>query len=145
MTEDESAFVDAMGHHMVVRGMPRMAARLWAWLIICEQPEQSASDLAEALHASRGAISAAAGYLVAVGLVRRSRRRGERREYFSAPPGSIQRLLTGLGAILTQGREIADEGLATLVNRSAASRRRLEEVRDVYAYYEREWPDVVGR
>ena len=34
--------------------MTPMAGRMWGWLLICEPPEQTAADLAEALQASRG-------------------------------------------------------------------------------------------
>ncbi|HUT79112.1 MAG TPA: MarR family transcriptional regulator, partial [Polyangia bacterium] len=127
------------------RGMQRMAGRVWAWLLICEPPEQTADDLAQALHASRGAISGAVRDLTTVGLIRRARRRGERREYFSAPPDSIRRLILSGGSMLAQGREIADEGLTLLAARPPAVRARLQEFRDAYAYYEREWPRVIER
>ena len=118
MTDNEAAFVEAMGHHMYTRGMPRMSARVWAWLLICDHPEQTAAELANTLHASRGAISGAARDLATIGLIRRGRPRGDRRENFSVPAGSIRRLIAGMGAILVQGREIADEGLELLAGRS---------------------------
>ena len=63
MTEDEAAFVEAMGQYLGARGMTPMSGRMWAWLLICDPPEQTAEDLAVALQASRGAISGTAGLL----------------------------------------------------------------------------------
>ncbi|MFH1474295.1 MAG: MarR family transcriptional regulator [Chloroflexota bacterium] len=143
--DDEAAFVEQLGEHLYSRGMQRMPARMWAWLLICDPPEQTAEHLAGELHASRGAISGAARDLATVGLIRRGKRRGERREYFSAPPGSIRRLIIASAAVLAHGREIADEGLALLADRPPAARARLQEFRDAYAYYEREWPRVIER
>ena len=40
-----------------------MAGRMWGWLLICDPPEQTAADIAEALQASRGAISGTARIL----------------------------------------------------------------------------------
>lgn len=145
MTDDEAWFVDALAHHLYSRGMPPMAARMWSWLTICEPPEQTAAQLAEELHASRGAISSAARHLADARLIRRSRRRGDRSDYFSAPPAMIRTLLANVEALLRQGRQIADEGLALFADRSAESRARLQEIRDVYAFYEREWPSVTKR
>ncbi len=145
MTDEEAAFVAALAQHLYGRGMPRMPARVWAWLLICDPPDQTADDLVESLHSSRGAISGAAGYLATLGLIRRGRRRAERRERFSVPPGGVRRLIARMGTVLTQGREVADEGLALMAGRPPATRVRLEEFRDVYAYYEREWPAVVDR
>src|SRR5664280_1546237 len=74
MTEDEAAFVEAMGQFMGGTGMTPMAGRLWAWLLICDPPAQAAGDLAVALKASRGAISGAAASLASTGMIRRMRR-----------------------------------------------------------------------
>ena len=63
-----------------------MAGRMWGWLLICDPPEQTAADLAEALQASRGSISGTARILSRAGMIRRTTRRGDRREYFSARP-----------------------------------------------------------
>src|SRR3712207_397907 len=93
MREGEDEFVEDMGRYMEAHGFPRMAGRMFAWLLICDPPGQTAAEIAERLHASRGAISGAARLLTNAGLVKRSTRRGDRREYFSIPPGSIVRLI----------------------------------------------------
>ena len=47
--------------------MTPMAGRMWGWLLICEPPEQTAAEIAEALQASRGAISGTARILTTAG------------------------------------------------------------------------------
>ncbi len=122
-----------------------MPSRVWAWLLVSDPTEQTADELATALHASRGGISGAVRDLERLGIVRRTRRRGERRERFSIPIGSVRRLVATMESVLREGREIADEGLAAIASRPAEARARLQEFRDVYAYYEEEWPAVVER
>ena len=90
MRDDEAAFVESMGQLMGNYGLGPMAGRVWAWLLICDPPEQTAGELAEALKASRGAISGAAAFLAAARLIHRMRRRGDRREHFSVPPGAFE-------------------------------------------------------
>ena len=63
MTDQESAFVEEMGQVLASYGMTPMAGRMWGWLLICDPPEQTAADIADALHASRGAISGTARIL----------------------------------------------------------------------------------
>jgi DNA-binding transcriptional regulator GbsR (MarR family) len=145
MTNDQAAFVEAMAQHLYGRGMRRLNARLWSWLLICEPPEQTAAELADALDVSRGAISGAVNDLAAARLIQRRTRRGERREEFSIPAGTVQRLISQMATVLRQGREIADEGLELLGDRPPPVRARLAELRDVYAYYETEWPTAVER
>ena len=145
MTEGESAFVEEMGQALASYGMTPMAGRMWGWLLICEPPEQTAAELDEALQASRGAISGTARMLTTAGMIRRSTRRGDRREYFSAPPEAIDSFLEGAGRIYRRFREIAERGLDATSDRPPESRRRLEELRDVFAFVEREVPVVVDR
>ena len=142
MTDGESAFVEEMGQVLAGYGMTPMAGRVWGWLLICEPAEQTAADLAEALGASRGAISGTARILSNAGMIRRSRRRGDRREYFSAPPEALDAFLASAGRIYRQFREMAERGLVAIEHRPPESRRRLEEVRDLFAFVEIEVPRV---
>ncbi len=144
MTEDEAAFVEAMGQYLDGFGMTPMAGRLWAWLLICDPPAQTAGDLADALKASRGAISGAAAALSSAGMIRRVRRRGDRREYFSAPPGTFDSLLRSTGTAYGRLLEITSEGLSAVEGR-ARSRERLLEVHDAVAFLARELPALIDR
>jgi hypothetical protein len=142
---DEAAFVEEMGQFLGSSGMTPMAGRMWAWLLICDPPEQTASDLAAELHASRGAISGTARLLATAGMIRRTRRRGDRREYFTAPPGALIALLGGAGASFRRFREITADGLEILGHRSPEARVRLQEIHDAYAFFEREYPALIER
>lgn len=144
MTPGESRFVEEMGQFLSSLGMTPMAGRMWGWLLICEPAEQTAADIAEALQASRGAISGTARLLATSGLIRRSTRRGDRREYFSAPPEGLDSLLGRAAAIYQQMRLIAERGLESVADRSVESRARLQEFHDVMAFVEREVPRVIA-
>ena len=144
MTKDEAAFVEAMGQYLGAYGMTPMAGRLWAWLLICDPPAQTAADLAVALKASRGAISGAAASLASAGMIRRVGRRGDRREYLSAPPGTFDSLLRSAGTAYGRLLAITSEGLAAVDGRPGG-RDRLQEVHDAVAFVARELPALVNR
>ena len=145
MTEREAAFVEEMGQALASYGMTPMAGRMWGYLLICEPAEQTAADLAQALQASRGAISGTARILITAGMIRRTKRGGDRREFFSAPPEAFDQFLQSAGRIYRHFREIAERGLAAIEDRPPAARARLEEFRDVFAFIEQEVPVVVDR
>lgn len=145
MTPGESQFVEEMGQFLGSMGMTPMAGRMWGYLLICDPPEQTAAQIAEALHASRGAISGTARLLAGPGLIRRTTRPGDRREYFSAPPEALDSMLASASAVYRQMREIAERGLTAISDRSPSARARLEEFRDVMEFVEREVPKVVTR
>src|SRR5262245_3392062 len=145
MTEGESHFVEEMGAFLAGLGMTRMAGRMWGWLLICEPAEQTAAEIAEALQASRGSIRGTARTLANAGLVRRGTRRGDRREYFSAPAEALDQMLGSASSLYRQMRIIAEHGLAATADRSLESRARLQEFHDVMGFVEREVPLVISR
>jgi DNA-binding transcriptional regulator GbsR (MarR family) len=143
VTPGESQFVEEMGQFLGSLGMTPMSGRMWGWLLICEPVEQTAADIAEALQASRGAISGTARLLANAGLIRRATRPGDRREYFSAPPEALDSMLASAGAIYRQMREIAERGLLATADRAPDARARLQEFHDVMTFVEREVPRLI--
>jgi len=145
MTNDEARFVESMGQFMSTYGMTPMAGRLWGYLLICDPPEQTAEEVARELHASRGAISGTVRLLEPIGFLRRTRRRGDRREYLSAPPGTFLAFVANAGSIYRRLREILEQGLEALSGKPPPVRARLEEAHDFVAVVEREIPAALER
>ena len=44
MRIEEERFVERMGGILAAEGLPPVAGRLWAWLLVCDPPEQTAED-----------------------------------------------------------------------------------------------------
>ena len=145
LTPEQSAFIEEMGQFLGGYGMTPMAGRMWGWLLLCDPPEQTAAQIADALGASRGAISGTARILSSAGFIRRTTRRGDRREYFSAPAEALDSMLGSAASIYRQMRSIAARGLVATAERSEASRARLQEFHDVMAFVEQEVPAVISR
>jgi DNA-binding transcriptional regulator GbsR (MarR family) len=145
VTNEEAAFVEEMGQYLGSVGMSPMAGRMWAWLLICVPSEQTAAQLAEALQASKGSISGTARILETVGFVKRTRRRGDRREYFSAPPQAFRAILQGASNTYRRFREVTEHGLGVIADLPPPDRRRLQEVHDFVAFVEGELPKSLGR
>jgi DNA-binding transcriptional regulator GbsR (MarR family) len=145
VTDGEAAFVEAIGQILGSSGMTPMAGRMWGWLLICEPPDQTAADLADELKASRGSISGTARLLTTAGLIQRTTRRGDRREYFSTPPGGFATIIETAGAAYGRFRRLTEEGLDELADRPPEVRARLQEVHDVFAFFESEYPGLLAR
>jgi DNA-binding transcriptional regulator GbsR (MarR family) len=142
--DSEDAFIEAMAR-VLGAGMPPMAGRMWAYLAICEPPERTAEEIAARLRASRGSISGMARLLENIGLVRRGTKPGDRREYFSVPPDAARLLIEKSTQQMRLARKILDGGLALIADRPAESQARLRDLRDAYAFFEREWPTLLER
>jgi len=78
-------------------------------------------------------------------MIRRTKRGGDRREFFSAPPEVFDQFLSNAGRIYRHFREIAQHGLAAIDDRHPAAKARLQELHDVFAFVEQEVPAVVDR
>lgn len=78
-SDGEITFADHAGRFYARRyGMAPIVGRLLGYLSICYPREQSITELADALLASRSAIAGALNTLESLGLIRRSRAAGER-------------------------------------------------------------------
>ena len=78
-TDAELTFADHTGRFYARRyGFPPMVGRLLGYLAVCDPPDQSVGELAEALLASRSAIAGALKSLEVTNVVQRSRAAGER-------------------------------------------------------------------
>ena len=126
-------------------GLSRMLGRVLGVLMISDPPERSAEELAEELGASRGSISQTTRSLIQMSLVQRWSRPGERRDYFRIKPGAWHEIMRREMEALGDFRKIAERGLDLIDSEDPAARRSLEEMRDFYAYWEKEMPAVLHR
>jgi len=113
-SDAEITFADHAGRLYSRRyGMAPMVGRLIGYLMVCWPREQSISELAEALLASRSAIAGAVSVLESLGLVRRSRAAGERMDRVCVDRTSRRAWGFDVSEYQEQG-ELAREGLEVL-------------------------------
>ena len=113
-TDAQITFADHMGRFYATRyAFPPMTGRLIGYLAVCDPPEQTIADLAEALLASRSAITAAVKTLETLHVIQRSRSAGERVDRIRIDLGSPE----AMGMDVTEYHELgrlAREGLEVL-------------------------------
>jgi DNA-binding MarR family transcriptional regulator len=126
-TDAEITFADHMGRFYASRyAFPPMVGRLIGYLVVCDPPEQSIGELAEALLASRSAITNAVKTLETMRLIRRTRAAGERMDRVGLDPTSPQAM--GLDTSeYEEMRELVLEGLEVVGDAPAERRARLLE------------------
>ena len=143
---EEQRFVEEVGMVFEQTGLPRMAGRILDWLIISDPPHQSTDQLTQALMASRGSISTITRLLIQIGLIERLSLPGVRHDYFRLRSDASQRMIRrGLEDEIKMVRQFAERGLELLAGKTTVTRTRLEEMRDVYAFLEREFPALLER
>ena len=113
-TDAEITFADHAGRFYARRyGMAPMVGRLIGYLAVCEPREQSISELADALLASRSAIAGAVNTLETLGLIRRYRAAGERMDRVFVDLSSSHATGFDISEYQEHG-ELAREGLRLL-------------------------------
>jgi hypothetical protein len=124
-TDAELAFVDQLGRFFARQyGLPPVTGRVSGWLLICDPPEQTAAEIAEALQTSRSAVGSAIASLENQGQILRTRAAGERADRVSIHPDAAVRSLESpveYGAMLA----LARHGLEVLRDAPPARRARL--------------------
>ena len=141
---EEKHFVEEVGIAFEQTGLPRAAGRIFGWLLISDPPQQSVSELTEALMASRGSISSMTRLLIQIGLIDRISLPGVRHEYFHLRPDAWQHMIKhGLEDEITMFRQLAEHGLELLADKNPLTREGLEEMRDIYIFFEREFPALM--
>lgn len=143
---EEKRFVEEVGMVFEQTGLPRMAGRILGWLIISDPPHQSTDQLTQALMASRGSISTVTRLLIQIGLIERLSLPGVRHDYFRLRSDASQRMIRrGLEDEIKMVRQFAERGLELLADKTPVTRKWLEEMHEVYAFLEREFPALLER
>ena len=145
MDEARLHYVEDFGQLFERAGGSRMLGRVLGVLLTSDPPERTAEELAEELGASRGSISQATRTLVRMGMVRRFRRPGERRDYFRMQPHAWQETTRQQMALIGVFQEMAERGLKLLGTDDPEAKRNLEEMRDFYGFWEKELPAALAR
>jgi DNA-binding transcriptional regulator GbsR (MarR family) len=82
MDPEQQAFVERMGGALTQAGLPRLPSLVFSALLVDDDGRMTSAELSEALELSAGSISGAVKYLAQVGMIRRERERGSRRDVY---------------------------------------------------------------
>jgi len=142
---EEKRFIEDFGLVFEQFVLPRMAGRILGRLLLSDPPHQSTDQLTEALMASKGSISTTTRLLIQIGLIERISLPGVRHDYFCIRPSTFQHALKQDVERVTILRKLAERGLELLEDKAPLTRQGLEEMRDMYAFFEREFPALLER
>jgi len=142
---EEKRFVEEVGLFFEQSGLPRMAGRILGWLLISDPPHQSTGELAGALQASKGSISTTTRLLIRIGLIERTSLPGQRHDYFRIKPDAWHQMLKDSLVQVTAARQLAEHGLEILEGKAHVNHLSLEEMHNMYAFFERALPVLLER
>jgi DNA-binding transcriptional regulator GbsR (MarR family) len=146
LRDEERNFVEEVGVVFEKTGLPRMAGRMFGWLLISDPPYQSPAELADVLMASKGSISTTVRLLAQLGLIERHVIPGERHDHFRLSDDVLQKTIRhGLEDEIKMFRELAEHGLKLMQDEPSVRREWLGQMRDRYAFLEKVFPTMMER
>ena len=140
MSPDEAEFVDRLGLFMELLGGSRTMGRVYGWLLICDPPRQSLTELAQTLSVSKASVSTVARQLQEGGLIERLPS-STRQHQYRVTPGGFSSVLSAQLSRMKFGIDAADFGLSLLDKTRAEQRERLEDFRDFCEFSAQDYRD----
>jgi len=95
-------------------GLPPITGRILGWLMICDPPEQSPAEIAEAIGASRASLTTNMRLLIVSGLVHRLTRPGGRTTYYRIDDDMWEQVIRRRVASMMSFGEIAVDAISLL-------------------------------
>ncbi|TNC28482.1 GbsR/MarR family transcriptional regulator [Amycolatopsis alkalitolerans] len=143
---DEAAlqFVEKFGLALTEAGVPRMPARVFAATLASPEGHLTARELTEILQISPAAVSGAVRYLDQIGLVRRSRLPGQRRDIFVVRSDYWYEMVSNQDKRYQEMLRTLIDGIEAVGPDSPAG-ARLQETHDFFAFLADEMPKLVDR
>jgi DNA-binding transcriptional regulator GbsR (MarR family) len=139
------AWVEEFALVLEGEGLPRMAGRIFGWLLVCEPAEQTMEELGAALGGSKASMSTMTRLLAQAELVERARRPGERRDRFRIPPEHWDRIMRGRVQSLSATTALLGRAVELVRDQPPEARRRVDDLYSLYTYFERELPGLLAR
>jgi DNA-binding transcriptional regulator GbsR (MarR family) len=146
MAEDDLLrAVERFAQTLETSGMPRMAARVFAYVLAEDSDRYTAADLAEGLRVSPAAISGAVRYLLDVRLLFREREPGMRSDLYRVYDDDVWSKIMGARLpALDQWVEAIDESIE-LIGADHPGGRSLVETREFFRFMRRETEQMMQR
>ncbi|MGB3682411.1 MAG: hypothetical protein WA990_07970 [Rubrobacteraceae bacterium] len=145
MNEDRQQYIEDFAASSRQFGLDGVAGRVMGALLVWDQPELSAEELAELLGEDEDAVAQELKTFVRAGVVIGDDVPGTVRERFYLNPDAWGLLISRQLVSLMTFRRLAERGLSLLGTEEERARKNLEEMRDRYAYAERELPTLFER
>lgn len=137
-------FVERFALVLTDSGLPRMPARVFAYVLADDAERYTAAELAAGLRVSLAAISGAVRHLVQLGYLARERIPGHRTDSYRIYDNDVWgSIILQQDQVLEGYEEVAAEGARLLAGTPGG--RRLDETREFFAFIRDEQPQLIER
>ena len=145
LTPEQRELVEEFGLLHEQMGGTRMTGRISGWLLLCDPPVQSLTEIAAGLGVSKAAVSGAARLLLQSRIVERVGEPGQRGDFYRSLPIDLEDILP-LDHMRTM-RRLMQRGLATVAGRdqSQSNYALMRDLLEFTGFIEAEMPALLER
>jgi DNA-binding transcriptional regulator GbsR (MarR family) len=118
----QERFLDEFGLLLNDMGTPKMMARIFAWLMICDPPHQSSQQLMDRLSTTSATVSTNTRLLIGAGLVKKVHVEGSRATFFRLEDDSFEHSWRVHLAQMAKIRELVDRAVEELAPHTPTDR-----------------------
>jgi predicted transcriptional regulator len=137
-------FVERMGGALTDAGLPRLPSRIFSALLVDDDGRMTAAEIAHTLGVSAAGVSGAMKYLGQLGMVRRERERGSRRDVFVVDDDAWHGTMMSTGQMYAPMFAALSQVLAGLTADDPA-RKRLVLTREFLEFVDAEMSALAAR
>jgi DNA-binding transcriptional regulator GbsR (MarR family) len=137
-------FIERMGLALESDGLPRIAGRIFGFLLVSEDA-RSLDDLASELRVSKASVSTNARMLDQRGVLERISRPGDRRDYYRVPPDLFSHTMAQRVARWQRFHEAIGAARTSLPIQSREVLERLEEYEQASAFMSQVITEALAR
>lgn len=130
---DVGEAVERLGRALEDTGVPRMPARVFAYLLATDRHSCTAAELAAALQVSPAAVSGAVRYLIDHGLIVKERRPSGRGDVYRLADGDVWGTMIAARLPRLDHYLVSLDKAVALLEPGSPGRERFQETRDCFA------------
>lgn len=133
MKDAEIEFVEKFGLMSKEDGMPRIAGRIYG-LLLLRKEALCLDEMAELLQVSKASISTNARRLERIGIVERTGKPGDRKDYYRCSPDAIEGTFERAMARMKKTYQLLESTIPKLPEDDSVALARLEKMQDWHEF-----------
>lgn len=141
----EIEFVDELSLKIEETGKPRIFGQILGWLVICDPPHQSFSDLMENLNISKASVSNITRMLLEAHAIEKVRVPGQRKIFFKLKEGALVEVMEKQMKLIHDLKVISDRGLQLMEEQGRTDRQRLRDMNAFYTIMSEKLPSIIEK
>ncbi len=143
--QDNDQSIEEFGIVLEHAGFPRMAGKIFGYLLTANVPDVSTDELKTKLNASRGSISTMTRILIQYGLIDRVGKPGQRKDYFRIRSDVWSQVLKARMTQIVELHRVVEHTLQSVSPRESLPYGRLIEMHDLYEFFQSEFQKLLDR